>query len=127
MAAMLDYGVVAIAMAGIYLGIVAAIFIIQVGSFQWPSVSWLFTLPVFLALDIVYQAVCWTWFGRTVGQVTMGLRVVRRKSFKRPHALQALGRSAFCTLFPVGLLWVVISPTRRSVQDIAARTLVIYA
>ena len=35
-------------------------------------------------------------------------------------------RSAFCTVFPVGLLWVIPSGANRSVQDVVLRTSVIY-
>lgn len=127
LAAMIDLAVVGVMMAGLYAGVAAAIFLVRVSDYHWPTASWLFTVPAFLTLDVFYQAVCWTGFGRTVGQHLMGLRVVRRRSLKRLHALQALGRSAFCVFFPIGLFWVVLSPTRRSVQDIAARTRVIYA
>lgn len=127
LAAMIDLAVVGVTLAGLYFGIAAAIFLVKVSDFHWPSVNWLFTVPAFLGMSIVYQAICWTGFGRTGGQHLMGLRVVRRTSLKRLHAVQALGRSIFCVFFPVGLLWVVVSPTRRSVQDIAARTRVIYS
>ncbi len=35
-------------------------------------------------------------------------------------------RSAFCTVFPFGLLWVIPSGANRSVQDVVLRTSVIY-
>ncbi|MFZ2510640.1 MAG: RDD family protein [Gordonia sp. (in: high G+C Gram-positive bacteria)] len=126
LAAMIDLAFVGVMMAGFYLGIAGVLFLIRVSDYHWPTASWLFTVPIYLGLDVAYQAICWTGFGRTVGQHLMGLRVVRRTSLKRLHALQALGRSAFCVFFPIGLFWVAFSPTRRSVQDIAVRSRVIY-
>jgi hypothetical protein len=35
-------------------------------------------------------------------------------------------RAGFCVVFPFGLLWVILSPERRSLQDAALRTLVLY-
>ena len=35
-------------------------------------------------------------------------------------------RSAFCVFFPIGLFWCVISPERRSVQDVVLWTSVVY-
>ena len=35
-------------------------------------------------------------------------------------------QAVFCTAFPIGLYWAVVSPTRRSIQDTVLRTQVLY-
>lgn len=127
LAALLDVAVVFVIMAGGYAAVAFVTFLVQVRSFQFPSLSWLFTVPVFLGVAVFYQAFCWTAFGRTIGQMLLGLRVLRRGSDAHLRVVQSLGRALFCTFFPLGLAWVVVSPSRRSVQDIALRTRVIYS
>jgi uncharacterized RDD family membrane protein YckC len=76
-------------------------------------------------LNVLYWTAFWALSGRTVGNLIMGLRVVNRKG-EHPGWLLALVRAMFCTLFPVGLIWVVASKSNRSVQDTVLRTNVIY-
>jgi uncharacterized RDD family membrane protein YckC len=40
--------------------------------------------------------------------------------------IRAILRALACVIFPVGLLWSTVSATRRSLQDIVFRTLVVY-
>ena len=40
-----DLAVVGVTLAGLYFGIAAAIFLVKVSDFHWPSVNWLFTVP----------------------------------------------------------------------------------
>jgi hypothetical protein len=35
-------------------------------------------------------------------------------------------RAVLCTLFPIGLVWVLVSRENRSVQDVLLRTSVVY-
>jgi len=76
-------------------------------------------------LNWVYWTVCWALSGRTIGNLVMGIRVVGRKG-QRLRWGGAAVRSAFCALFPIGLLWVIISGANRSVQDVVLRSSVIY-
>jgi uncharacterized RDD family membrane protein YckC len=55
----------------------------------------------------------------------MGVRVVSRKGERIGWGGAAV-RSAFCAVFPFGLLWVIVSGANRSVQDVVLRTSVIY-
>ena len=64
--------------------------------------------------------------GSTAGAVTMGLRVVGRRS-ERVRLPVGLLRAIGCVLFPIGLLWVVVDSQRRSLQDIVFRTRVVYS
>ena len=78
-----------------------------------------------IAIAIVYLTAAWAMIGRSYGQYLLGLRVLSRKRVKPGWAL-ALLRAAFCVFFPVGVFWVVLSPERRSVQDVVLRTVVVY-
>jgi uncharacterized RDD family membrane protein YckC len=93
-----------------------------------------FGLPHLDALDgtafvsivfVAYLAFFWATTGRTPGKQAMGLRVVT--SAGRPlGGARALGRAILCTLFPLGLAWVVVSPRNRAVHDVLLGTAVIY-
>lgn len=126
LAAMIDLVVVLLNLVAIYALVVLVAFIVAPRTFHLPHVPWIFTLPAFLAVAIGYQALCWQVFGRTVGQLVMGLAVVRRSAPTNPHFLQAVGRAGLCTTFPLGLAWVVLSRKRRAVHDLALGTRVIY-
>ena len=76
-------------------------------------------------LNVVYWAVFWGTSGRTVGNLIMGLRVVNRHGV-HPRWWGALVRALFCTVFPLGLAWAIVSGANRSVQDVVLRTSVIY-
>lgn len=76
-------------------------------------------------LNVLYWTIFWATSGRTVGNLLMGLRVVNRRG-EHPGWLLSLLRAMFCTIFPVGLLWVAVSKSNRSVQDTVLRTNVIY-
>ena len=79
-----------------------------------------FSTLVTFVVAVVYLAGCWTVSGSTAGAVTMGLRVVGRRS-QRVSLLVGLLRAVGCVFFPIGLLWVVIDSRRRSLQDIVLR------
>ena len=76
-------------------------------------------------LNWAYWTVCWALSGRTIGNLVMGIRVVNRKGRRLGWGSAAV-RSAFCAVFPFGLLWVIVSGANRSVQDVVQRTSVIY-
>lgn len=71
----------------------------------------------------------WTWAwatsGRSPGQSLMGVRVLDRHDQRSSWGLAAV-RSAFCVLFPIGILWTIVSRRNRSVQDIVLRTSVVH-
>ena len=76
-------------------------------------------------LNVLYWTAFWALSGRTIGNLLMGLRVVNRKG-DHPGWVLSLLRAMFCTIFPIGLLWVAVSKSNRSVQDTVLRTSVIY-
>jgi len=83
----------------------------------------------FLLAGYLLMWLYWTWMwatnGRSLGQYLMGLRVVGRQGRHFGWKLAML-RSGFCAVFPPGLVWAIISPRNRSVQDVMLRTSVIH-
>lgn len=62
--------------------------------------------------------------GRTYGGAVLGVRVLsaRRRLLGRTRSLRAVA----CVLVPIGLLWVAISASRRSLQDLLFGSWVVY-
>ena len=78
LAAGIDIGVVAIAMAALYLGFSAVLFLYRPSSFQLPTPSWQLTILVGYIVLTIYLTAAWRSGGRTYGCHVMGLRVVNR-------------------------------------------------
>ena len=95
-------------------------------AFSLPSLNAVFSTVVTFVVAVVYLSGCWTVSGSTAGAVTMGLRVVGRRS-QRVSLPVGFLRAIACVVFPIGLLWVVIDRQRRSLQDIVFRTRVVYS
>ena len=75
-----------------------------------------------------YLTLGWWLFGRTVGYLVAGIRVVDRRGLQ-PRLTRSLLRAVMypvSVVFVVGLVWVAFSPTRRSWPDWVARTWVLY-
>jgi uncharacterized RDD family membrane protein YckC len=124
-AVVIDLGIVVIALGVCYLGVFALLFLLDPRNFTAPSPSpWLVYAAGCLLL-IVYLTVSWMGSGRTYGNHVMGLRVVNRKG-QRLHLLVSLVRAVLYVIFPIGLLWVMVSGHNRSLQDLVMRTSVIY-
>ena len=124
-ASCIDAAVVGVIVGAIYLGIVTVKFLLDPLNFTWPSSHLLASLTATLGLATFYLFLCWWLFGRSYGGHVMGLRIVGRRG-RRLGPLRSLMRAAFCVFFPIGLFWCVISPQRRSVQDIVLWTRVVY-
>ncbi|MET0844094.1 MAG: RDD family protein [Mycetocola sp.] len=124
-AAAIDLGIVIVALVVCYLGLTAFLFLFDPRNFTAPAPSpWLVYVAGCLLL-IVYVGVSWMGSGRTYGNHVMGLRVVNRKGL-RLHLLVSLVRAVLYVIFPIGLLWVLVSGHNRSLQDLVVRTSVIY-
>jgi uncharacterized RDD family membrane protein YckC len=82
-----------------------------------------------LIIGYVTMWLYWTWSwsigGRSLGNILMGLRVQTRHGNNLGLKLAAL-RSLFSVLFPVGLLWSLISRKNKSLQDIVLGTEVVF-
>ena len=121
----IDVGILIIALGALYLGITAFDFLLDPRNFSVPTPSSGLVYVVGCLLFTLYLAVSWMGNGRTYGNHVMGLRVVNREG-RRLHPLTALGRAALYVIFPIGLLWVLVSGQNRSLQDLVLRTSVIY-
>ena len=72
-----------------------------------------------------YLAYGWGLNGRTLGKIFIGLRVVRADGGDLSPG-RGLARAAFYLVFPVGLLWVIVSRRNASLQDLVLGTAVIH-
>ena len=121
----IDVGVVILALVACYLVVFAFLYLLDPRKFTAPRPSPALVYAVGVLLLILYLAVSWMGNGRTYGDHVMGLRVVNRQG-RRLHPLGALVRAALYVIFPIGLLWVLVSGQNRSLQDLVLRTSVIY-
>jgi uncharacterized RDD family membrane protein YckC len=124
-AAVVDLLVVAAIVAAMYLAIAGVAFALRPTNFHWPHhLAW--ALPVIGFVVVVpYLTLTWCTTGRSYGDALFGLRVVNGRG-QRLSLLGAAVRATFCVLFPIGLLWVVISRRNRSIQDLVLNTSAIY-
>ncbi len=126
LAAAVDVVVVVALTAGIYLGFVFVRLLLHPRDFTWPSISFFFSATEFLIIAIAYLTFFWSTSGTTVGSALMGVRMLSSRG-TRANWTVAFLRAVFCSLFPIGLFWVVFDPRkRRSIQDIVLRTAVSY-
>ena len=115
LAGTVDILVVAAALAIGYAGWIGLRFVLDPRGFDFtglrplPGVTWA------LVLLVVYLTAAWSVTGRTYGGHVMGLRLVDRRG-RHPGLLAASARAVLCALFPIGLVWCVVGPTRRSVR-----------
>jgi uncharacterized RDD family membrane protein YckC len=117
----------------VVVGVLVAVYAIWTGlafllhprSFHFPDgLGW--SIPaVGFVVAVPYLTLTWHATGRSYGAALLGLRVVGRDG-RRLRFVIALLRAVICALFPIGLLWVAVSPANRSVQDILLRTSVVY-
>jgi hypothetical protein len=77
------------------------------------------------AVLVGYFTVSWATSGRTLGDKIMGLRVVNFRG-ERLRWVGSFLRAVFCTVLPIGLFWILVSPSNRTVQDTVMRTSCIY-
>jgi uncharacterized RDD family membrane protein YckC len=124
-AAAIDVGIVIIALGVCYLGVSAFFFLLDPRSFSAPAVSPAVMYTAGGLLLTVYLAVSWRGSGRTYGNHVMGLRVVNHRG-QRLHPVVSFVRAALYVIFPIGLLWVLVSGRNRSLQDLVVRSSVIY-
>lgn len=91
--------------------------------FQMPVTTWFFVAG--FGLLWAYWTASWALSGRTLGNHMMGLLVVDYQGNRLSWVLSA-ARAIFSMVLPIGLLWVIVSPTNRSIQDTVLRTSVLH-
>ncbi|MGY1592490.1 RDD family protein [Geodermatophilus sp. SYSU D00708] len=125
LANVVDLVVVALLVAGGYAGVAAGRFLLSPTTFAFPVLPATTLLLLGLCVQAAYFAVTWAEVGRTYGDRLLGLRVTDGRGARLSWGRSAV-RAVLCTLFPVGLLWVLVSRENRSVQDLLLRTSVRY-
>jgi uncharacterized RDD family membrane protein YckC len=116
--------VVLVVLAG-YAAVAATRFLLRPAHFRFPAPSWELLLLLVLGVQAVYFALTWAMVGGTYGDRLLGLRVTDDRRARLGWARCVL-RAVLCTIFPIGLLWVLVSRENRSVQDLILRTSVTY-
>ncbi|MGB3484431.1 MAG: RDD family protein [Mycobacterium sp.] len=125
LAAVIDLIVVLAFMGIFYVGLILSVLAFSPRAFSFPAPSLIFSTIGFGVVAAGYLAACWAVSGCTAGCVVMGLRVVGRGGSRLGWAA-ALLRGLACVLFPIGLAWAALDSNRRSLQDVAFGTRVIY-
>jgi uncharacterized RDD family membrane protein YckC len=125
MAGAVDALTIIVMVFAVWAGWSAARFLARPARFTFPNPSLPLDATVGCGVAILYFTAAWATSGRTVGAQLLGLRVVSGGGDRVRWSVSAL-RSVLCVLFPVGLLWTVISQQNRSAQDILLGTSVIY-
>jgi uncharacterized RDD family membrane protein YckC len=120
-----DVVAVLLALAAGYAGVAGFVFLLRPATFSFPAPGYLVILLVAVLTLVAYWTATWAVPGRSYGGQLMGLRVVGPRG-SRLHWSHAAARAVLCVLFPLGLLWVLVSPHNRSVQDVVLRTAVVY-
>jgi len=120
-----DLVVVVLVVIGGYAGVAIARFLIDPTRFTFPVASWRTLLLAGLVVGLMYFAITWAVVGGTYGDRLLGLRVTDDQGGRLGWARCCL-RALLCVLFPIGLLWVLVSAENRSVQDLVLRTSVVY-
>ena len=120
-----DLGVVVLVVAGGYVAVAAARFLLRPASFSFPTPQSSVLLLIGLGVQAVYFAITWSVVGGTYGDRLLGLRVADDRGARLGWGRSTL-RAGLCTVLPIGLLWVLISGENRSVQDLLLRTSVVY-
>ena len=125
LAACVDTAVVVLITVVVDLAVAGISFLWSPMSFRWPRPPTQVAVAVLLVAAVLYLTVGWSVAGRTYGGRLLGLRVVSADYGVLGRARSSL-RALACVVFPLGLLWSGISPTRRSLQDVLLRTVVVY-
>ena len=121
----IDVLVVVLVLAGGYVAVAATRFLLGPATFRFPAPSATTLLISGLCIQAVYFAVTWAVVGGTYGDRLLGLRVTDDRGNRLGWGRCAV-RAVACTIFPIGLVWVLVSQGNRSVQDAVLRTSVIY-
>jgi uncharacterized RDD family membrane protein YckC len=125
LAAAVDAAVLLALLGAGYLALTGIVFMVDPVRFRFPAPSRFACIMSALVLLVCYLTGSWATAGRTCGDQVLGLRVIDADR-RAPRPGRALLRAVLCAIFPLGLLWVVVSGRRLSVQDLILRTSVIY-
>jgi uncharacterized RDD family membrane protein YckC len=116
--------VVLLVVAG-WAAVAAVRFLVHPVRFTLPAPGARTLLLVGLGVLAAYLTVTWAVAGGSYGDRLLGLRVFGPRR-ARLGWLRGLLRAVLCTVFPIGLFWVLLSGDNRSVQDLVLRTSVVH-
>ena len=120
-----DLVVVVLIVVGGYATVAGARFLLSPTTFTFPAPPPTALLFIGLGVQAVYFTVTWAVVGGTYGDRLLGLRVTADRGARLGWGSSAT-RAVLCTIFPIGLMWVLVSRENRSVQDLLLRTSVVY-
>jgi uncharacterized RDD family membrane protein YckC len=120
-----DVVVVVLIVLGGYASVAVARFLVDPTRFQFPVASWRTLLLAGLVVQAVYFGITWAVVGGTYGDRLLGLRVADDGGARLGWP-RCILRAVLCVIFPIGLLWVLVSGENRSLQDVVLRTSVVY-
>ena len=120
-----DFAVTLTVLGAGYVGVSVVLFLWSPSGFRFPRPAAAPLLAAGALVMFAYLTLSWATTGRTYGDHLLGLRVVNAH-YQQPRLVAAALRAAFCVVCPVGLLYVAVSRTNRSLQDVVLRTAVIY-
>jgi uncharacterized RDD family membrane protein YckC len=120
-----DLVLVTLVVVGGYAAVAATRFLLGPATFSFPATSPTTLLLVGLCVQAVYFTVTWAVVGGTYGDRLLGLRVTDDRGARLGWGRCGV-RAVLCTIFPIGLIWVLVSQENRSVQDVLLRTSVVY-
>ncbi|SDU66925.1 RDD family protein [Jiangella alkaliphila] len=124
-AALVDIAVVASATALAGVVISGIRYTLEGPPFAFPALpGWAFGAG-HSVLVVAYLTTGWALTGRTPGQLVLGLRVVTARG-RPPKAGRAFVRALLCVVFPIGVLWTLVSRDTRAVHDVVAGTALVH-
>ena len=85
----------------------------------------------YILVKIIYQTFFVMQYGATLGKLAVKIRVIEIKTLQNPSFICSLNRSIFRIIsemfFYLGFLWGMMDPSRQTLHDKTAKTLVVNA
>jgi uncharacterized RDD family membrane protein YckC len=100
-------------------------YLLRGAPFALPAPAWWLSTTVGALLATAYLGSCWAATGRTPGKQLAGLRLIST-SGEPLSAAASLLRATLCVVFPLGLLWILVSRRNGSAQDLLVSSAVVY-
>jgi uncharacterized RDD family membrane protein YckC len=93
-------------------------------------IDWIITVILsFVVIGIIYMPVMWAWKGATLGQMALGLKVVRASDGGPIGVggaiLRYIGLIIALLVIYIGVIWIAFDPKKQGWADKIAGTVVI--
>ena len=120
-----DFAIVWLLSAFALVGIALGRYLVTSKPFEVPRPNLGVTSTAEFLLLTAYLAWGWASTGRTPGKALLGLRVVTNHG--GPLSVgRATARAAICVLFPIFLVWALVSRRDAGIHDLLLSTAVVY-